>query len=139
MGTNPEVNQILFFDGACNLCNSSVNFIIDRDPKGKFRFAPLQSQLAMKLLPEFNINPEQLESLVLFRSGKVYRKSRAALEVARQLTGFWPMLYVFIIVPWFIRNFIYDLIAKNRYRLFGRQATCRIPTPELKARFVDSA
>ena len=138
MGSDTEIKRIVFFDGVCNLCNSSVNFIIDRDSAGQFKFAPLQSDLAKRLLPNFEIDPTELESFVYMDDEKVYRRSRAALEIARRMNGAWPLLYAFVVVPGFIRDAVYNLIAKNRYKWFGRQDTCRMPTPELSARFLDS-
>lgn len=139
MGANSQISQpIIFFDGVCNLCNSSVNFVIDRDPHGKFKFAALQSEVAKKVLASTNIQPQDLESIVFFDGNQAFRKSRAALEVARRMRGLWPLLYVFIVVPGFLRDVVYDFIARNRYKWFGKQVACRIPTPELKSRFLDS-
>lgn len=138
MGTDSEINNIIFFDGVCNLCNSSVNFVIDRDPEAKFTFAPLQSDFANDTLKSTNVDSHDLESIIFLSNGKFYSRSRAALEIANKMKGIWPMLYVFIIVPRFVRDFIYNWIAKNRYKWFGKRESCRIPTPELKARFVDS-
>ncbi|MEO1054157.1 MAG: thiol-disulfide oxidoreductase DCC family protein [Bacteroidota bacterium] len=131
-------NDVILFDGVCNLCNSSVNFVIDRDKGRYFKFAALQSEAGQELLSSLGQPTENFDSIVLVSNGKIYKKSRAALEVARKLRGLWPLLYVFMIVPWFIRNPIYDLIAKNRYRWFGKSNECRMPTPELKQRFLDS-
>lgn len=139
MGTDSEVSQpIIFFDGVCNLCNSSVNFVIDRDPKGKFKFAALQSDQARAILNGTSIRPEDLESIVFYDGQKTFRKSRAALEIARRMKGLWPVLYVFIIFPGFLRDIVYDFIARNRYKWFGKREACRVPTPELKSRFLDS-
>lgn len=118
------------------MCNSSVNFIIDRDPEAEFQFAALQSDLAAQLLPPLDIDPGKLESFVLYTHGRAFRRSRAALEIARRMNGAWPLMYGFIIIPGFIRNVVYDFIARNRYKWFGKKDECRIPTPELKARFV---
>ena len=138
MGTDSQVKEpIVFFDGVCNLCNSSVNFIIDRDPRGKFKFAPLQSNVAGELLPHFQIDPSALESFVFYNGEKAFRRSRAALEIARRMRGGWPLLYILVIIPGFIRDVLYNFIARNRYKWFGKQDACRMPTPELKARFVD--
>ena len=140
MGENHTIaNQdILLFDGVCNLCNSSVNFIIDRDPKEQFKFAALQSDFGQKKLAELGFNQSEFDSLVLLSEDKVHKKSTAALRIARRLNGLYPLLYVFMIIPPFIRHGIYDIIAKNRYKWFGKQDSCRIPTPDLKARFVDA-
>lgn len=128
-------NPVILFDGVCNLCNSSVQFVINHDPKGMFRFAALQSEFGQQQLEKHNFDKEELLSVVLLINGKAYDRSRAALEIARRLNGLWPLLYIFIIVPPFIRNFIYNWISRNRYRWFGRKDECMIPTPELKARF----
>ncbi len=124
------------FDGVCNLCNSSVNFIIDHDPKGHFKFAALQSDFGQEKLNELGFNTEDFDSLVLLSGGKVYKKSSAALRIARKLKGLYPLLYIFIIIPPFIRHAAYDVIARNRYRWWGKQDSCRMPTPELRSRFV---
>ncbi len=129
-------DYILLFDGVCNLCNDSVNFIIDHDRSGRFRFAALQEPLGQALLEELQLPKEQLESIVFICKGKAYRYSRAALEAARRLDGLWKLLYVFIIVPPFIRNAVYKFIARKRYVWFGKQAVCRLPSPELKGRFL---
>jgi predicted DCC family thiol-disulfide oxidoreductase YuxK len=131
-----EEKQIILFDGVCNLCNGSVNFIIDRDSKNNFVFAPLQESRGQALQKQYGLPPEALDSVVLIKEGKVYKKSTAALEIARQLNGWWKALYIFKIVPAFLRDLVYDLVAKNRYRWFGRADQCRLPTPELRARFV---
>jgi len=128
---------IIMFDGVCNLCNASVNFIIDRDTKRYFRFAPLQSETGQAFLKKNELNAEDFDSLVLVEGDQFYRKSTAALRIARKLDGMWPLFYIFIIIPPFIRNIFYDLVAKNRYKIFGRSDQCRIPTPELKSLFLD--
>lgn len=131
-----EDKYIILFDGVCNFCDSSINFVMDRDVKDRFVFAPLQEPSGQKLLRQFNLPTEELESVVLIKKGKVYRKSSAALEIAKELKGFWPLMYVFKIVPAFIRDAVYDTIAKNRYKWFGRMDACRLPTPELRAKFL---
>lgn len=139
MGTAGEIEKaVIFFDGVCNLCNSSVNFVIDHDTKGSFHFASLQSDYAQAILARYGVNPEKLDSIVLVQSGTLYQKSDAALEIARHLSGGWSWLYGFKIVPRFIRNHVYDWIAINRYRWFGRTDACRVPTSELRQRFIDS-
>lgn len=128
--------QVIFFDGVCNLCNSSVNFIIDRDKDMAFKYAALQSSYATELLRPKGVDVSRLESIVLYQNGKVYTKSSAALKIARQLSGAWPIFYGLMILPKFIRDFFYNIIAKNRYKWFGKKNECRIPTPELKDLFV---
>ena len=131
-----ENKDIVLFDGVCNLCNNAVNFIIDRDPQGRFIFASQQSSEGQSLLEKFDLSIQTMDSLVLIRGHKVYTKSGAALEIARFLNGFWPVFYIFKLVPYPIRDFIYNLVARNRYRLFGKRNECRYPTAELKTRFL---
>lgn len=138
MGTVDKIipKQTILFDGVCNLCNSSVQFVINRDPRRTFQFAALQSTSGKALLQEHHLPEASLYSVILIREGTVYQRSSAALQIVRGLTGLWPLLYIFIIVPPFIRNAIYDWIASNRYRWFGAKNECMIPTPELKSRFL---
>jgi predicted DCC family thiol-disulfide oxidoreductase YuxK len=128
--------SLLLFDGVCNLCNSSVQFILLRDKKDRFRFASLQSDYGQNLLREHNLPTESFNSLVLVENDKIYQKSTAALRIARKLKGLWPLLFAFIIIPPFIRNFVYDIIAKNRYRWFGKKEECMLPRPEWKQKFL---
>jgi predicted DCC family thiol-disulfide oxidoreductase YuxK len=129
--------QVVLFDGVCNLCTGSVLFVIKRDRTANFSFASLQSTYGQRQLVKFGLPIDQLNTIFLMKDEKLFKKSDAALEIARGLSGLWPVFYLFKIVPTFIRNGIYDLIAKNRYRWFGKQEACMIPTPELKARFID--
>ncbi len=129
-------HPIVLFDGVCNLCNAAVKFIIKRDKKNLFRFASLQSAFGQSVLQKFHLSPEALNSFILFEKGKVYTKSAGALMVAKQLSGGWPLLYAFMIVPRFIRNAVYDLIANNRYKWFGKKDSCWIPTPALQSKFI---
>lgn len=124
------------FDGVCNLCNASVQFVIKRDRDNTFKFASLQSAYGQQLMQREGFSTENLTSFILVENGKAYRRSTAALRVAKQLPGAWPLLYVFILVPPFIRNAVYDFIAANRYRWFGKQEACMVPTPELRSRFI---
>jgi predicted DCC family thiol-disulfide oxidoreductase YuxK len=126
---------IIFFDGVCNLCNGAINFIIDHDKKGYFKFAPLQSGVAKKFVPQSIM--ENTDSIILLESDKIYSKSTAALRVAKKLDGLWKAMYVLIIFPKFIRDYIYDFIAKNRYKWFGKRETCRMPTEDIKNRFLE--
>ncbi|MFK5957309.1 MAG: DCC1-like thiol-disulfide oxidoreductase family protein [Lutibacter sp.] len=128
--------SIILFDGICNLCNSSINFIIKNDDKKHFLFASLQSDAAKEILlhlPSKNLN---LNSIVLIENGTIYEKSTAALRIAKYLNGGYKVLYAFIITPKFIRDWIYNLIAKNRYKWFGKKEHCMIPSPEIKCRFL---
>lgn len=129
---------IVLFDGVCNLCNSTVQIIIDHDPKGYFRFASLQSETAKRLLGEHGMTPPEgdPDSILLIEGGRVHSHSGAALRIARRMSGAYALLWAFIAVPWFVRDVVYRFIARNRYRWFGREEACRIPTPELKARFL---
>jgi len=129
-------HPVLLFDGVCNLCNSSVQFILKRDPKGIFRFASLQSEEAEALLEQYEDKPEDLDSVLLLEGEELYARSDAALRVARRLTGLWPFLYAFIVVPRPIRNGLYNWIARNRYRWFGKKDQCMMPRPEWKHRFL---
>ena len=131
-----DTGGIILFDGVCNLCNGAVTFVIDRDTKGFFTFAPLQSNAARALLERHGLSPGTLDSIVLVEDGQVYQRSGAALRIARRLKGGWPLLYGFMAVPRFIRDRVYDFIAANRYRWFGKEDACRVPTPELRARFL---
>ena len=131
-----DEHAVVLFDGVCNLCNSSVNFIIDRDPAGYFKFAALQDEAVQPLLNRFDLSADYLDSIVLIEDGHCYAKSAAALRIARRLEGAWPLLYVFNAVPRALRDVLYDWIANNRYRWFGKRDACRIPTPELRARFL---
>lgn len=128
---------VLLFDGVCNLCNGVVQFVIKRDPQGKFRFSSLQSGTGQELLQKFDLPTTDFESFVLVEGNRYYRKSTAALRLFKKLGKGWQLLYAFIIIPTPIRDWFYSLVANNRYKVFGRTDECWIPTPELKARFLD--
>lgn len=121
----------------CNLCSGSVQFIIKRDPAARFRFASLQSAFGQHQLDKFKLSKTDLYSVILLKGEKCFQKSDAALEVARNLNGLWPLLYAFKIIPAVFRDFIYSWIAQNRYAWFGKKTSCWIPTPELRSRFID--
>ena len=129
-------HKIVLFDGVCNFCNSSVNFIMKHDRKNVFKFAALQSEKGEELQKKFGLNPENLSSFILIEGEKYFSKTTAALRVAKKLGFFWNLSYVFIIIPPFIRNIAYNIIAKHRYKWFGKRDTCRIPTPEEKEKFL---
>ncbi len=129
-----SVEKIIFFDGVCNLCNGAVNFVIDHDPEAKFKFAALQSDVAKKKLPQERV--QHVDSIVLLKQGKTFIKSEAALLIAKELKFPWSMFQVFLIIPKFFRDPLYNFIAKRRYKWFGKKDACRIPTPELQDRFV---
>ena len=128
---------VIFFDGVCNLCNSSVQLIIKKDKKGAFLFASLQSEFAKNNLPASLNNEGDFKSIVLLDGDQLRIKSSAALTIAKTLSGLWPLLYVFIIIPKFIRDFVYDIIARNRYNWFGKKDQCMIPSKQLQSRFLD--
>ncbi len=130
-------HPVIFFDGICNLCTGAVQFVIKHDPAHQFRFASLQSETGQQLLKQYNLPTEEFGSFILFEGAKVYTKSSAALRVSKKLTGLWPVLYAFIIVPAFVRNGVYNWIAKNRYKWFGKKEACWIPTKELSDLFID--
>lgn len=127
---------IILFDGVCNLCNGAINFVIIRDTANVFKFAPLQEKSGSLLLEKHAIDPQRIDSIVLIENNTVYVKSAAALRIAKKLSGPWPLLYIFIIIPAFIRDGVYDFIAKNRYKWFGKKNQCIIPTPSTKERFL---
>ena len=132
-----EYKSIILFDGVCNLCNNAVQFVIKHDSSDKFLFAALQSETGQQLLQQYNLPKGGFNSLVLVQNGKVFLKSTAALQVAKQLTGPVKLLYGFIIVPAFIRNTVYTFIATNRYKWFGKTDSCMIPSSSLKAKFLN--
>lgn len=129
-------NPILFFDGVCNLCNASVRFILERDKSGFFRFSPLQTELLMEAFPEFVSVADNFDSIVLLENGKIYTHSTAALRIAKKLRFPYSLLYVFAIVPRPMRDWLYGVISRNRYKWFGRQAACMLPTAENKSKFL---
>jgi len=129
-------NPVILFDGVCNFCNDSVNFVIKRDKKSIIKFAALQGEAGQQLLTQFKLPVDSFDTFVFIEDGMIYTKSTAALKVCRYLTPLWRLLYGFIIVPKFIRDGIYQLIAKNRYAWFGKRNACMIPTPEVRSRFL---
>jgi predicted DCC family thiol-disulfide oxidoreductase YuxK len=138
MGTAAQVDQqVILFDGVCNLCNSSINFIIDRDSKKLFLYASLQSDFGKNVQQQFGRNAD-LDTVLLLQCDQLLQKSDAALEITRQLDGPWPLLMIFKIVPRALRDAVYSWISRNRYRWFGKQDECRIPTPDVRALFLDT-
>ncbi len=129
-------HSIILFDGVCNLCNVAVNFVIKRDPGNVFKFAPLQEKQGALLLKTHAIGIQKLDSIVLIENGNVYTKSSAALRIARKMSNLWPLFFVLLIIPNFIRDGVYDFIAKNRYKWFGKKEQCMIPTLGLKEKFL---
>jgi predicted DCC family thiol-disulfide oxidoreductase YuxK len=131
--------SIVLFDGYCNLCNRSVSFIIARDPHGRLRFAALSSPLAQQLVQAAGATQSLPDSMVLIENGRLYTRSAAALRIAKRLRFPWPLLYAFIVIPAPLRNWLYDFVARNRYRWFGKRESCMVPTPELQQRFISSS
>ena len=134
----PEHKKLILFDGVCNLCNRSIQYVIKFDKKDQFLFTALQSETGKYLIDKFNIDATKTDSVLLYNPMKgIDTKSTAALKIAYQLGFPHRILCVFFIIPPFIRNWVYDFIAKNRYKWFGKKEACMIPTPELKAKFLD--
>lgn len=133
---SPE-KSIIFFDGVCNLCNASIDFILKRDHKERFLVGALQDDFSKKVLRHYQVKEDYLDSLVLLENDKVYYKSTAALRIAKALSGLWPVLYPLILLPSWLRDPIYDWIGRNRYRWFGKKNTCRLPSPEEQAKFLN--
>lgn len=135
-------HKVILFDGVCNLCNGTVVFIIKRDKRNVFKFATLQSEVAHDLLIPFSSNEKNqessnaLDSIILLENGKKHTKSSAALRIAKHLSGAYPLLYGLMIIPKFLRDWGYSIIAKNRYKWFGKKESCMIPTPELQKKFL---
>lgn len=129
-------HPIVIFDGVCNYCSSVVAFIIKRDGRGIFRFAPFQSDAGRALLEKYNVPPDYLDSFVLIDDGRLYTRSEAGLRLWRRLGGVWKFLYVFIAVPAPVRDAVYNFIARNRYKWFGRKDACMVPGPEVRDRFL---
>jgi predicted DCC family thiol-disulfide oxidoreductase YuxK len=127
---------VILFDGVCNFCNSAVNFIIKRNTRSNIFFAPMQTETGQKLLNQYDQPVEDMQSFIFIENGVAYKQSTAALRVCRHLRRLWPLCYAFIIVPKFIRDGIYNWIARNRYKWFGVRQQCMIPSPEVKARFL---
>ena len=133
----PENKKIILFDGVCNLCDNAVQHIIKHDKKDVFRFVPLQSDLGKEILNYLKIDTCKMDSIILYEPGIAYfYKSDAALEIAKDLGDFSKWSIIFKIVPSSLRNPIYDYVARNRYKWYGKKDACMIPTPELKAKFL---
>lgn len=137
---NPTENKsisIVLFDGYCNLCSKSVQFIIKRDKKDKFRFASLQEPVGKELKSICDEVKQKEDSIILIENGKCYSQSTAALRISKSLNALWPLAYGLIILPKFVRNSVYSVVAKNRYNWFGKMESCMVPTKELKNKFID--
>jgi predicted DCC family thiol-disulfide oxidoreductase YuxK len=135
--TVPTDGPVLLFDGVCNLCTGTVQWVIERDPEGTFRFASLQSDAGQALLEAFDLPTDGFDSFVLVDGDDYYAKSEAALRVAKRLGLPYSALTPFLVVPPFIRDRVYDLVAANRYRIFGRRESCMMPSPEVEDRFLE--
>ena len=133
----PENKKIILFDGVCNLCDNTIQYVIKHDKKDVFRFVPLQSDLGKEILNYLKIDTSKMDSIVLYEPGVAYfYKSDAALEIVKDLSGFSKWSIIFKIIPSGLRNPIYDYVARNRYKWYGKKDVCMIPTPELKAKFL---
>ncbi|MBL7887038.1 MAG: DUF393 domain-containing protein [Flavobacterium sp.] len=133
----PNDKKIILFDGVCNLCNSSVQYVIQRDKKDEFRFVALQSDLGQKIIKHIGIASKNIDSIVLYLPGiAYYYKSSAVIEIAKSLQGFFNYGMLFRLLPNALRDVVYDYIARNRYKWYGKKESCMIPTPELKAKFL---
>ncbi len=134
----PEGKKVILFDGVCNLCNSSVNRVIRWDKKNQFLFASLQSEFGKSIINDLQIDTQKIDSIILYNPGVSYDvKSTAIIKIANDLGGFWKLMNIFFILPTGFRNLVYNYIAKNRYKWYGKKESCMIPTPELKAKFLD--
>lgn len=131
-------SEVILFDGVCNLCSGSVQFIINRDRAKRYSFASLQSDYGQQTLKRLNLSTSDLHSIILITGDRYLQRSDAALEIAKHLSLAWPLFYVFKIVPRFIRDPIYNWVARNRYSWFGKSEACWLPSPELKSRFIDA-
>lgn len=129
-------NPILLFDGYCNFCNSSVQFILKHEKRKQLVFASLQSDVGKELLQQYNIDSTKIDSLVLIENNKAYIKSSAAIRLTKYLKGLYPLAQLFLIIPYLIRNLVYDYIAKNRYKWFGKSESCMIPDQSIANRFL---
>lgn len=127
---------IVFFDGVCNFCSYWVNFAIKRDRNKRLLFSPLQGETAKEILKRFNLDPKATDSVILVQKEKAYTQSSAAFRIYKYLDGGWKWFYVFIVVPKFIRDFFYDIIARNRYKWFGKKKKCMVPDKDILERFL---
>ncbi|MDN4068565.1 thiol-disulfide oxidoreductase DCC family protein [Paenibacillus sp. FSL R5-0407] len=134
---NREADTVILFDGVCHLCQGAVKFIIKRDPRGIFHFASLQSAAADRLLEGKTPEGDFLNTILLVEDGVHYTRSTAALRIARRLRFPWPLMYLFIIIPRPLRDAVYGWIAANRYRWFGKDDACMMPTPDIRKRFLE--
>ncbi|MFH2132978.1 MAG: DCC1-like thiol-disulfide oxidoreductase family protein [bacterium] len=130
--------KIVIFDGICNLCNAGVNFVIKRDPTGVFSFTPMQSDISQKLIKQYHAAAFDFDTFLLIKNGVCYERSDAIMEIMKDLTGYWSILRFFSFVPKPIRDYFYNLVARNRYQLFGKRNHCMVPTQDIRKRFIES-
>lgn len=130
-----HVKRIILFDGECNFCDKSVQFIIKRDPEAIFSFTSQQGEAGQQMIKKHHA-PSSIDSIILIENDTYYLKSSAALRICRHLQGAWKLLFIFILVPYPIRDFFYNILAKNRYKWFGKKDQCTLPTPEVRKRFL---
>lgn len=130
-----HVKRIILFDGECNFCDKSVQFIIKRDPEAIFSFTSQQGEAGQQMIKKHHA-PSSVDSIILIENDTYYLKSSAALRICRHLQGAWKLLFIFILVPYPIRDFFYNILAKNRYKWFGKKDQCTLPTPEVRKRFL---
>jgi predicted DCC family thiol-disulfide oxidoreductase YuxK len=133
---NEVASSIILFDGVCNFCNSSVNFIIKHDKKNSFHFAQLQSKVGEQLLSRFNEKKSDPDTIILIENGKLYKRSDAILRISKNLNGLYFLFYGLLIIPRSLRDGVYNYIANNRYKWFGKKDICLIPKPELRSKFI---
>lgn len=131
------MQPLILFDGVCNLCSHSIQFVIRHDKKNIYRFASLQSGFARSLLLKHELPPNDFETIVLIEDSRIFTRSTAALRIARRLNGAWPLLYILVLVPRFIRDAVYRYISAHRYKWFGKKESCWLPSPELESKFVE--
>ena len=136
MNLSDQQHPVILFDGVCNLCSGAVAFIIKRDKAAKYRFASLQSEIGKKLISRFNLSSDKIDSIFLIDNDAYYLKSTAVIKICRDLGAFWPLVYIFILIPKSFRDYVYDFVAKNRYKWFGKQEQCMIPGEKLDSRFL---
>ena len=129
--------KVILFDGICNLCNSSVNWVIDRDSSNQFKFSALQSTYGKAVVEKFHLQRDFMDTVLLVDGDKIWQRSDAALQILKSLGGIYSVAVIFFIVPAFIRNMVYNFVARNRYKWFGKQDVCRVPAPELKEKFLE--
>lgn len=133
---NVMPNPIVLFDGVCNFCSSVVAFTISRDPSGIFRFSSLQSDAGQMLLSKFGLSTDDFDTFVLIEGPRFFLRSTAVLRLCKKLNGLWPLLYLLMIIPRPIRDFVYNIVAENRYKWFGKKQECFVPSADIKGRFL---